>query len=243
MSEKRLVMARAWGLPFTRLNRRTGPPSRCFCSPVISRSGSTSTSVSSTSPSALRNSRALRSEVTSGLMPIAFGFSCSVSAVVDIVALLVLGKGEGQLQPQPSRKDLVVVLAQARRGPAHTPGRPHELVGDHAVAVAAELRVFLLLPHPAGQELGVREEVPHRAHHRGVDPVPLEQAHDLGGPAGARPRRQRHVQLALVFPAVLGAAEAGVAGPGGPRGPAAPLPLLLVPAADHAPAPAAAGVA
>ena len=52
MSENRFVIARAWGLPLTWLNSITGPPSRCFCRPVSSRSGSTSLSVSITSPCA-----------------------------------------------------------------------------------------------------------------------------------------------------------------------------------------------
>src|SRR5947209_955108 len=65
MSEKRFVMARAWGLPLTRLNISGGPPSRCFCKPVISRSGSTSTSVVNKSPCESSHSRAERKDVMS----------------------------------------------------------------------------------------------------------------------------------------------------------------------------------
>src|SRR5712692_9428941 len=65
MSASRLVMARTWGLPFTLLKSTTGPPSRCFCTPVISKSGSTSTSVLKTSPCVSSHSSAERREVIS----------------------------------------------------------------------------------------------------------------------------------------------------------------------------------
>ena len=52
MSPNRLVRRRWLGLPLTLLNSIGQAPSRCFCSPVSSRSGSTGLSVSIRSPSA-----------------------------------------------------------------------------------------------------------------------------------------------------------------------------------------------
>jgi hypothetical protein len=65
MSAKRLVIARACGLPFTLLKSIGRLPSKCFCRPVISRSGSTSLSVSIRSPSVRSHSMALRRLVMS----------------------------------------------------------------------------------------------------------------------------------------------------------------------------------
>ncbi len=56
MSPNRLVMMRWFGLPLTLLNRIGQPPSMCFCRPVTCRSGSTSLSVSISSPEARSHS-------------------------------------------------------------------------------------------------------------------------------------------------------------------------------------------
>src|SRR2546429_5106230 len=85
ISASRFVMARTCGFPFTLLKSTTGPPSRCFCTPVISRSGSTSTSVLKTSPCVSNHSSAERSDVTS--FPTSFLVS-SANAVAIISLLL-----------------------------------------------------------------------------------------------------------------------------------------------------------
>src|SRR5512134_3444003 len=68
ISANRLVTARACGLPLTLLNRIGKLPSKCFCRPVISRSGFTSLSVSIRSPSARSHSSVERRLVTSLIM-------------------------------------------------------------------------------------------------------------------------------------------------------------------------------
>src|SRR5712692_1610753 len=85
MSASRLVMARTWGLPFTLLKSTTGPPSRCFCTPVISKSGSTSTSVLKTSPCVSSHSSAERREVIS----FATSFLVSSANTVAMISLLL----------------------------------------------------------------------------------------------------------------------------------------------------------
>src|SRR2546426_5701879 len=65
MSPNRLVIQRWWGLPLTLLNKIGQPPSNCFWMPVISRSGSTSLSVTRMSPSFFIHSMALRKSRTS----------------------------------------------------------------------------------------------------------------------------------------------------------------------------------
>src|SRR5436853_3290412 len=79
-------MARTCGFPLTLLKSTTGPPSRCFCTPVISRSGLTSTSVLKTSPCVSNHSSAERSEVTSFLT----SFFVSSANAVAIISLLKL---------------------------------------------------------------------------------------------------------------------------------------------------------
>src|SRR4029079_12110200 len=60
MSPNRLVSRRWFGLPFTLLKSIGQPPSKCFCSPVSSRSGSTVLLVTMRSPSALSHSSVSR---------------------------------------------------------------------------------------------------------------------------------------------------------------------------------------
>ncbi len=76
MSPNRLVMTRWFGLPLTLLKITGQPPSRCFCSPVTSRSGSTGLSVSIKSPCDFSHSSVFRKSMTSAVSD--WGFSlCS----------------------------------------------------------------------------------------------------------------------------------------------------------------------
>src|SRR5262249_44465890 len=79
MSPKRLVTTRWFGLPLTLWNSTGQPPSRCFCSPVTSRSGSTSFSVSMRSPCARSHSSVARRSRQARLVGVAgcaaFGFA------------------------------------------------------------------------------------------------------------------------------------------------------------------------
>src|SRR5680860_1082130 len=109
MSPKRLVTARACGLPLTLLKRIGQPPSMSFWMPVISRSGSTSWSVTIASPSDSNHSNAcLRS----------FVFSAR--------------------HPQDLHEELLIVLTQTRTRPLNAGrslreriGRPHEIEHTH----------------------------------------------------------------------------------------------------------------
>src|SRR6266404_3937502 len=102
--------------------------------PVISRSGFTSTSVSSTSPWLFSHFSADRNEMTSRELSARFG---SVTAVAMIALLgriptrlphgLVLSESTGGfglliisfIQPEPAAKHLSIMFAHARRRAAH----------------------------------------------------------------------------------------------------------------------------
>src|SRR5881397_2915223 len=181
MSAKRLVIARACGFPFTWLNINTGPPSRCFCSPVISRSGFTSTSVVRTSPSDWRNSNVLRNDVMSRVARPVFDFFSSATVVVIVTFSFSSGSHLelGVVEAEPFREHFFVVLTETGGGTPHTPRRFAQLIGDHPVALRADLRMLHRLPDIASEELRIVEEILLRVHHRRVDTGFLEALHQL----------------------------------------------------------------
>src|SRR5680860_1728711 len=137
ISPKRFVTARAWGLPLTLLKRIGQPPSMSFWMPVISRSGSTSWSVTIASPSDANHSNApLRSLVCFGLLisPLSRTLLDYNSTYVRIHEGFVLSARH----PQHLHEDLLIVLTQTRTRPLNAGrrlreriGRPHEIEHTH----------------------------------------------------------------------------------------------------------------
>src|SRR5450631_4015951 len=109
MSPNRLVMTLWFGLPLTLLKMTGQPPSRRFCSPVTSRSGSTGLSVSIKSPCDFSHSNVFRRSTTSAVsdwafsLGIAFCMTSELQCFRDAVRLLleitvVRGSGRGRLR-------------------------------------------------------------------------------------------------------------------------------------------------
>src|SRR5437667_3295322 len=189
MSENRFVITRACGLPLTLLNSTTGPPSRCFWMPVISRSGSTGTSVVIKSPCVSSHASAARSDrmsfvtcfsitVAIALTPPADLKVCTTSAgVVQAFrparlrkhAFLFQRRVLLRAQPEPCAEYLRRVLAETRSRRTHAARRLAQLVRPHSIPQPAELRMIVRLPRPALEQLRIVEQVANRVDDRGVD--------------------------------------------------------------------------
>src|SRR5712691_4585012 len=253
-------MARTCGLPFTWLKSMTGPPSRCFCTPVISRSGSTSTSVLNTSPCVSNHSNAERSEVISFLT---FLSVSSANTVAMISLLLYLCRTNCQFvvaswtacatnsreraflqqhfiltprQTQPINKHFFVVCSQARRGAAHAAGRLIQFVRNHAVGVITHFRMLLLLPDVSKSNLRIGKQVLDRVNFCRVNSADLQTPHQMFGGMLARPGADQLIEFSLIFFSLRKCDEASVRQPRALfRGVTKTLPFLIVPTTYDAP--------
>src|SRR5205085_921786 len=222
-------MARTCGFPFTLLKSTTGPPSRCFCTPVISRSGSTSTSVLKTSPCVSNHSSAERSDVTS--FPTSFLVS-SANAVAIISLLLFYveqtsvflnAPQASQLashalreraflrqffilasrQTQPLDEHFFVVRSQTRRRTADAARCLTQFVGNHPVLMISQLRMFLLLPDLSKCDLRIRKKILNTINFRGVYTASLQPPHQAFRHLAARPGGDQSIEFFFVLFSLL----------------------------------------
>src|SRR6266852_5349260 len=263
MSASRLVMARTWGFPLTLLKSTTGPPSRCFCTPVISRSGSTSTSVFITSPCVSNHSSAERSDVTSFLTSF-FVSSANAVAIISLllfyveqtVSLFLNQPQASQLashalreraflrqffiltprQTQPLDEHFFVVRSQTRRRTADAARCLTQFVGNHPVLMISQLRVFLLLPDVPESDLRICKEVLHAINFRCVYAASLQPPHQPFRRLASSPGANQPIEFVLVFFSLLKRGKALIRQPfGGICRATETLPFLIVPTANHAP--------
>src|SRR5438128_4376332 len=261
MSASRFVIARTCGFPFTLLKSTTGPPSRCFCTPVISRSGSTSTSVLKTSPCVSNHSSAERSDVTSFLT----SFLVSSANAVAIISLLLFYVEQSSVflnqpqarqlasralreraffrqffiltprQTQPLDEHFFVVRSQTRRRTADAARCLTQFVGNHPVRMITQFRMFLLLPDVSKSDLRICKEVLHAINFRRVYAASLQPPHQPFCRLASSPGANQPIEFVLVFFSLLKRGKPLIQPFGGICRATATLPFLIVPTANHAP--------
>src|SRR5258708_36005247 len=105
------------------------------------------------------------------------------------------------------------MLSETRRRTPYAPGRLGQLIRDHAVAMASDLGMFLLLPYLTKPDLRIGKQVAHSVHPRGMHAARLQMFHDPLRGLIRCPCANQLVESFLVFVAVRRYPESGVGQP------------------------------